>query len=222
TLEWDRVSGFELHQLLVLWLFAVLALALLRRLPRPPMAAPAVAAVAALVVGLAPLVLSAGYRGALAEQIGRASAVNRWAQSEVSEYRSLFSVEGFFVLDHTWERLTWLAFGLPVFLVAVARDPRRRPALRIGLALAAIVLFGLTCYEMKLGHLFMVVYPIVLVVGGDRILARAATTLRVPAMAARFAGATVAVACFMLAAHPTLHARLGQALAQSLRSSPPP
>jgi len=196
TFQWDTVSGFQLHQLLVFLLFAVLASAIVRR-GGSRWRAPALAAGVALVVGIAPFVVSPGYRAALDGQLAIARAVNRWTQSEITEYGSLFTVEGFFVPNQSWERFTWLVVALPATLVGVALDRRLRPAARAAIVLAAAGLFGLTCYEVKLGHLFAVVYPLVLVAGGGWLLGRLGRS-------ACAIGAAVAVVLFLLPRHPVV------------------
>ena len=214
TFQWDTISGFQLHQLLVFLLFALVARDVVRR-GGSRWGAPAVAAAVALPAGLVPFVVWPAYRAALDGQLEIARAVNRWTQSEITEYGSLFTVEGFFVPNQSWERFTWLVVALPAALVGVALDRRLRPAARAAIVVAAAGLFGLTCYEVKLGHLFAVVYPLVLVAGGGWLLGRLGRP-------ARAIGAAVAVVLSLLPRHPVVGASLARALVGAAPASPNP
>jgi hypothetical protein len=205
TLQWDTVSGFQLHQLLVFLLFAILAAR-----GRPTILAAAVA----LVAGLLPFALSPTYRAALSAQFALVAAVNRWTQSEISEYGRLLSIEGFFVPNQAWEHFSWLIVASPVCLLAFALDGRRPAALRAGLAVAAIGLFMLTCYEMKLGHLFAIVHPVVLVAGGASLIGRIGA--RLGATGSRLASGLAALAtvgAFLLCRHPAAGVPIAKTLA---------
>ncbi len=215
TFAWDKISGFQLHQLLVFLLFATLAWSGIRRRDTSRWA-PLLAAIVALAAGVAPFALSASYRAALGAELALARAVNLWTQSEITEYGRLLSVEGFFVPDQAWERFTWLVLAFPVCLLGVAVDRGRPPALRAGLVIAATGLFGFTCYEVKLGHLFAIVYPVVLVVGGAWLVGWLAVRLGVRDGAlpwVRAMAAAAAVVTFLLPRHPVAGVPLVQALA---------
>lgn len=214
TFQWDTVSGFQLHQLLVFLLFAVGARFLVRR-GGSRWGAPAIAAGVALAVGIAPFVLSPAYRAALDTQLAIARAVNRWTQSEITEYGSLFTIEGFFVPDQSWERFSWLVLALPATLFGVALDRRLPSALRAAIVVAAAGLFGLTCYEVKLGHLFAIVYPLVLVAGGGWLLGRFGRS-------ACGIAAAVAVVLFLFPRHPVVGASLARALVGAAPAAPNP
>ena len=206
TFEWDTVSGFQLHQLLVFVLFTAIAWR---------WRAPVRAALVAVAVGVLPFVLVPGYRATLEADLAIARAVNRWTQSEMAEYGRLFSVEGFFVPDQSWERFTWLIFALPPCLLGVALDRGHPAALRAGLVIGAVGLFGFTCYEVKLGHLFAIVYPLVLVVGGGWLVTWLAMRLHpsgAGARAARAIAVFAAVLLFLLPHHPVGRVSLAEAL----------
>ena len=205
TFEWDTVSGFQLHQLLVFLLFTILAAR-----GRPA----SLAAAVALVAGLLPFALLRAYRAALGAQFALVAAVNRWTQSEVSEYGRLLSIEGFFVPNQAWERFSWLVVASPVCLLAVGLDGRRPAALRAGLAVVAIGLFGLTCYEMKLGHLFAIVHPVVLVAGGASLIGGIGARLGEPGrrLASGLVAAT-AVGAFLVCRHPVARVPIAWTLA---------
>lgn len=214
TFEWDKISGFQLHQLLVFLLFAAVALAGLTRPGKVAnRAAPPLAAGIALLAGLAPFALSPAYRAALGDQFAQARAVNLWTQSEVADYASLFSVEGFFVPNPAWERFSWLILAFPLCLLAAAFGRRETPAVRLGLALTTTGLFGLTCYEMKLGHFFMIVYAVVLVLGGGWLITCAATRLGLSPTGMCRLGGAAAVGLFLLLSHPVVGVSMARALA---------
>jgi hypothetical protein len=214
TFEWDQVSGFQLYQLGVFSVFALLVSWLLARSPaRPPLSVVAIAAAAAIGTGLLPFALSGASRVALSAELGKAHAANLWAQSQVSEYRALFSTEGFFVPNLAWERFTWPLFALPVFLLGVWRDARP-VALRLAIASTVSVLFAFTCYEMKLGHLFMVVFPVAVVVGGGWLATQAVRRSVLPQRYAHALGSVAAVFFFLLADHPVTMTPVATALAR--------
>ncbi len=157
SLRWDVISLFQLWQIAV---FALFASTVARIGERGGLARLALAGGLALGVGLLPLV-SGDVRELLFAQIRDAGAVNVWLKEEVSEFRGLFA--------HTWTAFTdregWLMpFLLPCALFGLRWSPLAAPgAMLVGfLALGTL---GLYVWEVKLGHLFALACPLLLVAG---------------------------------------------------------
>jgi hypothetical protein len=214
TFQWDTISGFQLHQLLVFLVFAVVALMAVRR-RGSRWGAPAIAAGVALVAGIAPFVVSPAYRAALDTQLALANA--RESMDAERDHRIRAPVRGRGIL-----RPQSKLGALHVARGRAARGARRRGARPQtpadgagryrrgrGRVLRAHLL------EVKLGHLFAVVYPLVLVAGGGWLLGRLGRP-------ARAIGAAVAVALFLLPRHPVVGASLARALVGAAPASPSP
>ena len=155
--HWDVLSLFQIYQVAVFALFAgflsVLSAAGWVRVM-------AVAAMS-LMVGLVPILVSDGLRGAIALQFEQVADLNVWLQNEVSEYRSLWS-EGFGAMI---ERDSFLIIALPLFLMGLIASRALGAPLRSSILLMALATFGLELWEVKLGHLFAMTFPVA-VVGG--------------------------------------------------------
>jgi hypothetical protein len=201
--DWDVVSGFQLYQLAVFAVFAAAAMTLSER-ERPAAVSIGGASLLACAAGVLPFLVIGSWRGALEHQILLAQTRDRWVHAQVSESAGLFMVEGFFVPARAWEMLTWLVLALPLCAFAVARDSSHRRELRVALLVVTTVLFAFACYSLKLVDLFAVPFALVLVIGGEPLLDRAARYLSLP-RTAMLTGASVAAAClFLLPPHPDL------------------
>lgn len=165
TLAWDVVSWFQVWQVAVFVLFAAGVRVVGTR--RGPFAVVGLGA-AALALGCLPLLVPS-LRDAVVAQTSAAAEVSVWLHGEVSEFRSLGSGEGIFAAFA--RRDGYLVLALPLALVGLAWA-------RIG-AVAALTLgtlgaatLALYLWEVKLGHLFALVFPVVLVAGWQGVLRR--------------------------------------------------
>jgi hypothetical protein len=163
ALRWDAISTFQLWQVAVFVVFAALL-----RLLRGPWAA-VIAGGAALVLGALPFVFPA-VRTSFAAQLENARQVGVWLHAEVSEFRSLF--------QHGWGTLFardgYLVLALPCALAFAS------PA-RLVVSLTALGTFALYVWEIKVGHLFTAVFPLVLVAAWPRWKSKLARPWRQPA-----------------------------------------
>lgn len=155
TLRWDIISLFQLWQIAVFALFG----AALTRVKRDGLAPLALAGIGAVGVGLLPLI-SPDVRTALFGQIQNAGEVNVWLQREVSEFRGLFEhgIEAFL------EREGWLPLAVIAALFGLRWSPLTGPA-AAAVGLTAVGTFALYAYEVKLGHLYALAFPVLLVTG---------------------------------------------------------
>lgn len=160
--EADKLSWFQIWQALVFGAFAALG----RWLPVASRGKPWIAAGTAVAVGLLPLAVSPTLRATLAEQLDRFAEVNVWLQNEVSEFRSLFSAgTPGFTLAPALARDSWLLLALPLLLPATLLAGNLRRETRLLLVLAGAATFGFEIWEVKLGHMFAIVFPFLLVAG---------------------------------------------------------
>ncbi|MBK9388103.1 MAG: hypothetical protein IPN34_25065 [Planctomycetes bacterium] len=99
-------------------------------------------------------------------------AANRWVQTMVSEYRPLLHAHGHWYLGEALERFTPAVLVLPLLLLALLRAPLLGLGGRAALFVLASGTFALGCYEVKLAHFFQILWPLVLVIGGEWLLQR--------------------------------------------------
>jgi hypothetical protein len=169
NLEWDKVSVFQTWQLSVFLGFLGLVPVLGRigfpgRFTVPVLSA----VVSVLVIGLLPFV-HPGLRESFGALYDNFSASNAWVQSQVEEYSSLLFVDGTFVPSSWGVHLGFANYLLPFFLLGWFRSDAVGEA-RLPLGLIALGLLGLTLVEVKLAHLFLILAPILCVVGGCNLL----------------------------------------------------
>lgn len=155
TLRWDVISLFQLWQIAVFALFG----AALTRVKGDGLVSLALAGIGAVGVGLLPL-LSPDVRAELLRQIQNAGEVNVWLQLEVSEFRGLFE-HGFSAFT---EREGWLPLAVAAALFGLRWSPLTGPA-AAAVGLTAAGTFALYAYEVKLGHLYALAFPVLLVTG---------------------------------------------------------
>jgi hypothetical protein len=196
ALEIDKVSGLQLWQAAT-WLAFVALAAGLRAATR--LRVLAAGAIALLAGALAAVLL--GMVAPVRSQIEAFAAVNRWLQSEVAEFGNLLVDGGVFSLSPAARWFTVVVFALPLLVVGVARvallDFRTRGTL-IALALGT---FALACWEMKLAHLFAIVYPPLVLLGARGLWQLAGGSAPVPAwVASTFAAVLVLAAIASLPA----------------------
>ena len=156
TLRWDIISLFQLWQIAV---FALFGAGLTRVAKRDGLVPLALAGIGAVCVGLLPL-MSGDVRAELFGQIQNAGEVNVWLQREVSEFRGLFE-HGFSAFT---EREGWLPLAVIATLFGLRWSPLTRPA-AAAVGLTAVGTFALYAYEVKLGHLYSLTFPVLLVSG---------------------------------------------------------
>ena len=174
--EIDKISWFQLYQVFVFALFCAL------RLKVACLRAPWLAWVAAVALGALPL-LATGLGEAIGARVDAFASVNIWLQSEVSEFRSaLIGPSGGFGLGPLLARESWLIAALPVLLAGVLWGNVLDWSRRVSLLVTACATFALEIWEAKLGHLFAMVFPLVIVAGAagvrERWLSRATPHLR--------------------------------------------
>jgi hypothetical protein len=161
AVEWDKVSWFQMYPVAVFMLFLVLA----RVLPDIK-GRGSVAAVAGLGIGLLGLWLLPGFGTTVAAQLAEFDDVNIWLQTCVNEFRSSFWDGTAYSVGEGVRRFTFLLPGVPVFLAA-AFTARQYPwRARVTLLALATISLGLAAWEVKLGHLFAIWFPIVMILGG--------------------------------------------------------
>lgn len=186
--EADKVSWFQLYQVLVFALFVVLAGLLPGRRPVRPLGAAGLA----LAVGSLGVVAVPGLAAALAGELRAFAGINVWLQNEVSEFRGLFvGADLSLSLRPALERDSWLLLALPILLPGIAWNSALRPASRVFLLLAGVATFAFEVWEIKLGHLFAMVFPFVIVAGGAGARERVGRFLRAVPRPGVFAAAAV-------------------------------
>ena len=193
TFEWDKVSGFWLYQILVFASFLGFVRWLDPRMPARRWGAVPVAAGASVFAGVAVLVVS-GLAATLGEQMELFSAANRWTQSTVIEYRALVVAFGGFYPLLAGYQLSWLILGIPLWVVGAALNQGAARSGRFVVLGMATGLFAFTCLEMKVSHLFVILYPWVLITGGAWYIERFARWLELGGSARAYLGGILGVA----------------------------
>ncbi len=162
--EWDRVSLFQVALVVPLLVFCGL------QWRWTAVMSPSRAVVATLLgVAIAVLFLSS----ALRYQGASLSAANAWTQSSVAEYLPLFAAPYSGELTFTTaQRMlsvwVWVAPACAIGLLFYRALPL---GARMAVFLLAVGFFALGVLELKLVHLFTIVYPIVVLAGTCAILA---------------------------------------------------
>ncbi|MEO6594059.1 MAG: hypothetical protein ABIP94_04835 [Planctomycetota bacterium] len=161
TLQWDRISCFQGAASLALIGFLGLTRVFDRHFPRPAVAMPLAAAVAAALAA-APFLLVPALREGLGEQLLAARAMSGFATACVAEYKALFA---------SGTDLARLVFGGTVFLAPLCLTAllfgRCLPlSQRAGIAVPAVCLGALVLDQVKLSHLFAIPWALLLVAGG--------------------------------------------------------
>jgi hypothetical protein len=190
--SWDQVSALQLHALAIFVLFLALVPSFTARCPlHGKSAARAIlaSAVVAVLLGALPWLVPACGDAFRAELASFGSA-NRWVQAMVSEYRPLLQAHGHWYLGEALERFTPAVLALPLLLLALLRHPLLSVPGRVALVVLAGGTFGLGCYEVKLAHFFQILWPLVLTVGGMRLLAALPLPARGPLSPTRVAAAS--------------------------------
>jgi asparagine N-glycosylation enzyme membrane subunit Stt3 len=159
--HWDQVSWFQIAPVLVFGLFLVL----LAALPARGRGTAVAAALIALAAGGLVCFGLPGPRAAFAEQRALFARANVWLAAQVSEYRSALVGPNGFSLAALPQRFTWLIPLLPVLLLAVPRARALGGARTFVLLCTAAGTFACALWEVKLAHLFAMVWPLVLVLG---------------------------------------------------------
>lgn len=170
SFEWDQVSGFQLYPQAALAAF----LLLVRFQPGPLRGRPAagllVPAAGAAALALAPWLFCSGLREALREQAALYRQTAAWTRNAVNEFRPLLLSTGILPTASLAQRYTPLIYLLPLFLAAFLGVRALRPGTRAALLLLGLGLAGLAALQVKLSHLFLVLYPLFLVLGGERLV----------------------------------------------------
>jgi hypothetical protein len=91
---------------------------------------------------------------------------NRWTQNAVNEYRAMFVAFGTFFPLLGVQLLSWPILAIPVWFLGCGLNRRSRLLHRAPVFAMALGLFGFACLEMKVSHLFVILYPWVLITGG--------------------------------------------------------
>lgn len=197
--EIDKVSWFQLYQALVWAVFVGLGAGLDARTRQKIV----LAAATALVIGLLPLLVPS-LRASIDAQRTQFAVVNVWLQGEVTEFRNLLQVNGFFSMQPMLQRFSYLVFALPAFLLGVCWTRALTPAVRLVLVLVGGGTFALACWEVKLAHLFAMTFPLLVVFGARGWLER---LWRRPALPELWPGLVVGAAIVVAVAtsQPALH-----------------
>ena len=152
---WDQASLLQVLQAGTLLLFALLQKAGFPRRWRPFSSAGT-----ALLAG--GLVLFVFFGKALEDEALRFALVNPWLQEEVSEYRTLFTDGASFSFLPALSRFSFLLPLFPLFLWASWRSPRLSRNGAVFLCAWGIFTLALASWEVKLAHLFSMVFPLIL------------------------------------------------------------
>ncbi len=152
---WDQVSLFQLLQAGTLLLFAALQALRIPRRWRPFSSAGI-----ALPAGV--LVLYLLFGRAMAAETARFRLVNPWLQNQVSEYRTLFTDGISFSLLPALSRFSFLLPALPVLLWSAWKSRKLSRKGAFFLCAWGIYTFVLASWEIKLAHLFSMVFPLLL------------------------------------------------------------
>lgn len=194
--HWDQISWFQLMPVAVFGVFLLVT----PHVPGGRLRA-AVAGVVALAAVALPFAVSADLRATMAAELANFSEVNTWLQAQVSEYRSaLLTPTGWSLLPLA-ERFSWAIFLLPLALVGVAAANGRTLACRSSIVALAGATFVLAIWEVKLAHLFAILWPLCLVLGARAGWALVPERVRPPAGVAE-AGLTTVVAALALTSLP--------------------
>ncbi len=121
---------------------------------------------AAIAVGAGLLGLLTGLGTEVRIQLATFEDTNVWLQNAVSEFRSSLWNGYEFSAAEGVRRFTPLFLGLPVFLVCVSVARPLPGAGRVVLVVLATCSAGLAAWEVKLGHLFAMWFPVVTVIAG--------------------------------------------------------
>ena len=219
--EWDRISGFQIVLALIPVVYLLVARELDARMPKREQVNTWIAGAASLVaIGLV-FVVVPPFGRAFAAEVESLGAANRWTQTCVREYQGLFALPfgapgmSFAFAAHAF---TVLFYVTPVLIAGLLVRPDRSWALRAPLALIAASFLLLTIYELKLAHLFSVVYPLLILFGslGFAVLARPSGELQAKVLPAV---GVVTVIVFLLSAplEPKSESQQGNDLAGNAR-----
>ncbi len=150
---WDQISLFQVLQGGTLLLFALLQAAGFPEKRRPWSSA----GLSLLAGGI---VLFTFFEKALVDEMVRFHLVHPWLQEEVSEYRTLFTDGTGFTFLPAIRRFSFLLPAFPLLAWAAWKNPGLSPRGRKGLVLLGIGTLALACWEVKLAHLFSLVFPL--------------------------------------------------------------
>lgn len=178
SFEWDQISWFQIIPLLVFSVFLGMTLFFdRRRWIKSAAVGGAVSAGAALLVGLAPFALFPSLRNLFGDQIALFQGSQAWAKSSIVEYTPLFGGYGSFEVRQAAIYFSVVIYLFPLFLVGLLTNRELKGAERVLLGIVALGGFGLTCKETKLAHLFMMSFPLVVVLGGEALFRRGASLI---------------------------------------------
>ncbi|HEB52427.1 MAG TPA: hypothetical protein ENI87_04125 [bacterium] len=176
TLEWDRISGFQVAASLGLVAFVGLAIRLLPRFGQPAKSMSLAAGIsAALVAG--PFLLVPGLRAALFAELARMATFAGFCRACVNEYQPLFA-DGIGLARIVYGDVLWL---IPPCFIGLVWARSLVPSLRAGFAIPAVLLGGLVLNQVKLAHMFAIPWAMLLPVGGAGLLDRIAHAGWIPA-----------------------------------------
>ena len=168
TFEWDRISGFQILLAVVPVVFLLVLSRFDARFPRLGRLNPCIAGGASVVLVAALFLLAPSLGRQLTAQWESLQAANRWTQTCVREYGALLSMPFSSDLSTVFARSAFslVFFVTPLLFVGMFLHRRFAWPARAPFAAVAIGFFGLTLYEIKLAHLFSILYPFVILLGG--------------------------------------------------------
>ena len=157
--EWDQVSWFQAYPVVVFGVFLVLARVL------PAKFAVIGGEILAIALGLIVLLAVPSLGAAFEREMATFDVVNRWLQVQVSEYRPALETGAGWSIAPLLDRFSYLILALPVLLITAAFCRGTSVTARITVIAFALGAFSLALWEVKLGHLFAMIWPIAIPLG---------------------------------------------------------